>query len=158
MVVKRDRYDTARGILEDLEQLHRDLAAYYQRRAETVGDERTQMLLGYLVDREEEQATVLHRTVDDYDEDAILSTWETSAKQMDAVTALIKASEQLNQGSADDIVTTAHKIDQMLIDYYELLTRESRIDRLAALFDNLRQGQQQSTTQMQMSVDRFQDL
>jgi rubrerythrin len=158
MVIRKSRYQTAAEIFEELEQLHRDLSAWYQRRAEGAADERTRMLMAYLVEREEEHATILHRTLEQFADDPILNTWETSGEQMDAVSTLQRAAEDLDNEKPGDPLAATRRIDQMLIDYYELLARESRIDRLKEIFDNLRQGQEQALTQMQMAVARFQDI
>lgn len=152
--MKKDRYQTVEEIIADLEQLHRDLAAYYQRRADTSGEERVQMLLGYMVEREEELATMLYRTRTDREDDAMMHAWQTSAAQMNAIAALRDAAAQ----TSDDPVEMAQRIDGMLADYYQLLERESHIDRLSGMFNNLRQYQLQSASQMQMSMDRFQDI
>lgn len=158
MVIRKSRYQTAAEIFEELEQLHRDLSAWYQRRSETAADERTRMLMTYLVERQEEHATVLHRTLEQHADDPMMNTWETSGKQMDAVTTLQRAMEELDNDQSGDVLAITRRIDQMLVDYYELLTRESRIEGLQEIFDNLRRGQEQSLTQMQMAVDRFQDI
>lgn len=158
MVIRKNRYQTAQEILEDLEQLHRDLGAWYQRRADAAGDERTRMLMTYLVEREGEHALMLHRTLEQYEDDAMLHTWETSAEQMDAVTALHEAADENSEAEVDDPLAVTRHLDQLLVDYYALLARESRIDRLRELFENLEQAQKQASTQMQMAVDRFQDL
>lgn len=156
--MRRDRYGTAREILGEIEQLHRDLSAYYTRLGETASDERLRMMLDYLVQREEEQAEMIFQTLDDREHDATLNTWETSAESVSAEEVLKEVTAGADVSSVEGLTAVARRVDQRLVDYFELLVRESRLEELQRLFQNLHDYQRQLSQQMQTSVGRFQDL
>lgn len=118
--MRRDRYGTAREILGEIEQLHRDLSAYYTRLGETVSDERLRMMLDYLVQREEEQAEMIFQTLDDREHDAALNTWETSAESVSAEEVLKEVTAGADVSSVEGLTAVARRVDQRLVDYFEL--------------------------------------
>lgn len=142
-------------VLDQAREFHARLASYYAGLSDGTGSERLRLLFDYLSRHEEQLSSCLHR----YRHDAaprILDVWLQNVPDERALASCAV----LNLDTAadlEDIIATALKYDDCVIDLYEHMQSLASQEEVRDVFANLvameRHEQQRATRNAQMICD-----
>lgn len=136
---------TTRELIEQLQDFHKHLAAFYSRSAKQAKRERVKMLLDYMSHHEDDIAKCLA----DFEEDAaqkVLDTWFEflpDIAKCECFESECWQSKFPSDISVDDVVRTALWFDDCLIKFFKQMADLSVSRDVKALFDDLTQMEDQ---------------
>nr|WP_298249428.1 2-hydroxyacyl-CoA dehydratase [uncultured Halomonas sp.] len=130
-----------KDLLEWIHDFHRELGDQYTRLAETAPDERMQMALVFLADRESRLRDGMAAYLEDAD-NALLTTWLIDSQEFGHPSVLRRIPPCLGCHDVQDILANVMSAHQTLKDMYRLRSELASIPEEAELFHQLAEVQE----------------
>jgi rubrerythrin len=150
------RFENAREALKHASIFHLELSKLYTRLLETTKDEKTRMLISYLIKQEEDLAQSL-KSYEKETPSGVLDTWMQYAN--DANILKIPKIEALHEdASSNDILAISSQITNELLALYAQVEQQVDEDEVKEIFANLANMQSQKLKRVSMNFDRLMDI
>ncbi|MAD75468.1 MAG: hypothetical protein CML20_11880 [Rheinheimera sp.] len=151
------KVDSIRGLLDWTAGYHQHLSNCFAKSAEKQQNDRSQMLLNYLADKEMDLATRV-RAFKDVGEDKALNTWCTEHIDKHPLMAEAACDDAYTTMDSNAIITEVEQQHQIIILLYENLYDRSPKEEIKELLAKVRDLQQQEAQQMMQGANRLEDI
>ncbi|MEA2119324.1 2-hydroxyacyl-CoA dehydratase [Halovibrio sp. HP20-50] len=153
------RYNQVKDLVEWAAGFHERMARQYSDAADSVENERLQMVLTYLASRELKMKTGLDDLLhDDSGHTDVLETWFDDSSEFPQPPELDKLAEQTVTGSIEDVMKTATMAHQRLQALYEHRAERAKIEPEEEFFNALAEGHNSEIRHIMASIEELQGV
>jgi rubrerythrin len=149
--------ETIREILEWGRQLHEELAQIYRSSSASTDDERTQLLLNYIAEHEQNLADMIARYERDEDGGKI-DSWMRDYLDKSPFMSGMHAIMDFGDMNSDNIMQATISAHQKMVQMYRDLAENAKTERLEAMFTNLASMESNELMRMVLSGERWSDM